>query len=288
MIKSIHKAVIGAVALVVALPGIAQAQNHYPAGAEGIKAASLPPPGLYLRDYNFFYWADDFPGGPPNFEVFAYVNAPRLIWMTDLKMLGADYGMDVIVPFGYSDVSATGLSDDAFGLGDIQFEPLLLSWHEKQWDFSLAGSIWAPTGEYDPAHPADLGKGFWSGMLTAGATWYPDEEKLWSASILNRYEIPTENGDAHFTPGDMYTLEFGIARSVHEGVDLGLVGYWQQQVTDGNGDPTPDERVVGLGPEIAGRCPITGMQVSLRYLHEFSADQRPEGNTVTLTLTRRF
>jgi hypothetical protein len=133
-----------------------------------------------------------------------------------------------------------------------------------------------------------MGKGFWSGMLTAGATWYPDEKKQWSASILNRYEIHTENDDLNVTPGDTYTMEFGVARTVRPGLDLGLVGYWQQQVTDGKGDATPDERVVGLGPEIAGRCPITGMQISLRYLYEFSAEQRPEGNTVSLTFTKRF
>ena len=280
--------VIAVVALVIASPGSGQAQNHYPAGAEGIKAASLPPPGLYFRDYNFVYWADDFPGGPPNFEVFAYVNAPRLIWMTDCKILGANYGMDVIVPFGYTDVSLPGFSDDEFGFGDVQFEPLLLAWHQKQWDFALAYAIWAPTGKSDAAPTAKLGKGFWSHMFTAGATWYPDEEKTWSASVLNRYEIHTESNDAPMTPGDTLTVEMGLAKTVRPGLDVGLVGYWQEQITDGKGDGSPDERVFGLGPEIAGRCPAIGMHVSLRYLREFDARQRPEGNTVTLTLTHRF
>ena len=36
----------------------AQATAHYPPGLEGLKAASLPPPGVYLRDYNLFYYAD--------------------------------------------------------------------------------------------------------------------------------------------------------------------------------------------------------------------------------------
>ncbi len=43
-----------------ALPGILQAQPsaHYAPGVEGIKGASLPPPGVYFRDYNYFYWAN--------------------------------------------------------------------------------------------------------------------------------------------------------------------------------------------------------------------------------------
>ena len=43
-----------------ALPGLLQAQPsaHYVPGVEGIKGASLPPPGVYFRDYNYFYSAD--------------------------------------------------------------------------------------------------------------------------------------------------------------------------------------------------------------------------------------
>jgi hypothetical protein len=285
---NLNKTWLAAAAVVLALPEIVLAQNHYPAGAEGIKAATLPPPGVYFRDYNFFYWANDFPGGPPNFDVFAYVNAPRVIWMTDVTILGANYGMDVIVPFGISKVSVGSNTDKSGGLGDMQFEPVLLAWHPKQWDFALAYSIWAPTGDDD-----ELGKGFWSHMFTAGATWYPDEQKLWSASALSRYEIHTESDNLNVTPGDTFTLEFGVARTLKPGMDLGLVGYWQQQVNDDSApgfsaDPTKHDRVWALGPEITAVCPKLAGQFSLRYLREFSAQQRPEGNTVTLTFTRRF
>lgn len=281
--KQLRKTLLTAAAAVLALPTLVQAQNHYPAGAEGIKAATLPPPGVYFRDYNFVYWSDKLKGGPPDFDVVAYVNAPRVIWMTDWKVFGADYGMDVIVPFGWSRVRAGGAGDNNSGLGDMQFEPLLLSWHKKQWDVSLAYSIWAPTGD-----DGDLGSGFWSHMMTAGATWYADEAKTWSASLLNRYEIHTEKDDANFTPGHTWTAEFGLAKTVKCGVDVGVVGYWQQQVTDGSNDITDDERVMAVGPEISGACPKLGAIFSLRYLREFNAKERPEGNTLTLTITKRF
>ena len=32
----------------------AQPSAHYVPGIEGLSAASLPPPGVYLRDYNYF------------------------------------------------------------------------------------------------------------------------------------------------------------------------------------------------------------------------------------------
>ena len=48
------------IAGLLALPNLVQAQPtaHYVPGAEGIKAASLPPPGFYVRDYNSFYYSD--------------------------------------------------------------------------------------------------------------------------------------------------------------------------------------------------------------------------------------
>ena len=33
----------------------AESTAHYPPGLHGINAATLPPPGFYVRDYNFFY-----------------------------------------------------------------------------------------------------------------------------------------------------------------------------------------------------------------------------------------
>ncbi len=264
--------------------------QHYPAGAEGIKTATLPPEGAYLRDYNFLYFADRFPDGPPRFDAFAYVNAPRLIWMTDWDFLGADYGMDVIVPFGYKELKAAGARDDRFGLGDMQVEPLLLSWHTKRFDIAAAYAIWAPTGDFDKDHLANLGSGFWTHMFTAGATWYVNEEKTWAVGLLNRYEINHEQRDTDITPGQTLTMEWGLSKSVCKGVDLGVIGYWQQQVTQNSGPGTSDAlaHVVGVGPEILTFCPKLGLFASARYVHEFAAKDRPEGDLAVVTLTKRF
>jgi Protein involved in meta-pathway of phenol degradation len=277
-----------------ALTLTAQAQpivaGHYPAGAEGIKGASLPPPGVYFRDYNFFYTADNFKDGPPQFDIFAYINAPRLIWMTDLKILGANYGMDIIVPFGYLDWKVMGSRNSYFGLGDIQIEPVLLSWHFKQFDLSAAYAVWAPTGDFSPSRPDLLSKGFWSHMLTLGGTWYPDKEKTWAVSLLNRYEFCHEQEQTHINPGQVYTVEWGFSKSLRKTIDVGIIGYYQQQVTKDSGATatTKLDRKVGIGPEISAVCPKLGLITSLRYAYEFAAVERPEGHLVTLTLTKRF
>ena len=125
-------------------------------------------------------------------------------------------------------------------------------------------------------------------MQTAGATWYVDEAKTWAVSALNRYEFNTEQRDTHVTPGDAYTMEWGVSKSVCKEADLGVVGYYQQQVTGNSDKLTSLNRVAAIGPEISCMFPKQMFFVSLRYNYEFMAETRAQGNAITMTLTKRF
>jgi hypothetical protein len=281
-------------AVLLSLTLAVQAQ-HYPPGAEGLKAATLPPPGFYLRDYNLFYYSDrvnDTDGDevPVNFEAMVYAQAIRPIWITDLKILGASYGMDVLVPIFYKDFEVGGQSDSTFNLGDIFLEPITLSWHGDQYDAAVGYGVWAPTGEYDPDELVNPGSGFWGHMFTLGGTYYFDQTKTWSASVLGRYEINTENPDTDVTPGQYLTIEWGLGKSVTKTIEVGVVGYYQKQITESDGPGTSDDlaSVASAGPEISAFCPKLKLFTSLRYLYEFTAANRPQGHTVSLTLTKVF
>jgi hypothetical protein len=293
---------IGVGAALFTVVNVGQAQQfsgHYPSGAEGIKAATLPPAGIYLRDYNLFYTAPiNKDSGLADFNVDLYVQAPRVIYMTDwLDGMGLSYGMDLLVPFYYANVKLKTpggkMSDHTFAMGDLQFEPLLLTKHFKQFDVAGGYAFWAPTGDNNKdgtRFSRLLGKGFWGHMLTLGGTWYPTEDKSWALSILNRYEINMENKDFHVTPGNEFTLEWGVSKSVSQTIDIGVVGYYQQQTTSdsGTGASTLKDRAFAAGPEISAVIPKLGVIASLRYLREFGVKDGPEGNKATLTLTKRF
>ena len=81
---------IGAALLALPLTSQAQPSAHYVPGVEGIKGASLPPPGIYLRDYNVAYYSEqlnDSSGnsiGALNTRAFIYAQVPRVIWITPL------------------------------------------------------------------------------------------------------------------------------------------------------------------------------------------------------------
>jgi hypothetical protein len=268
----------------------AQTEAHYPAGVEGIKGASLPPPGVYFRDYNYIYFSDHFEAGPPVFDIFVNVQAPRLIWITPKKVLGGFYGMDVIVPLVYQDLDMTGFHGSDFSLGDIFVEPITLSWHLKQFDYSFGYGFWAPSGSYNRTDPVSPGKGFWTHMFTGGITYYPDKGKTWSFSALNRYEISQKNKDTQITPGQYWTLEWGLGKALSKTLELGAVSYFQTQTTDADGPGARKikDRVVGIGPEVTYAIAKIGLSTSFRYFFEMGSQQRPEGNTINIILTKRF
>jgi hypothetical protein len=141
---------------------------------------------------------------------------------------------------------------------------------------------------YAPTTRAGLG--YWTPMLTAGVTWHLDEAKKWALSALSRYEFNTEQRDTDITPGQAWTLEWGASYALRPTIDLGVVGYYQVQTTKDSGSGSSDLKdwVWGVGPEINMVCPKLGLITSIRYVREIEAENRLQGNTVTVTLTKRF
>ena len=290
------------IAFVVMASGAAQAgeTGHYVNGVEGIKAASVPGPGVYYKMYNAFYKADTLTGRggdelDVDFDVTVFASAQRFIWVTPLKILGADFLMDTTIPLIYTDleVGAAGIDDSQFGLGDICVEPFALSWHGAQYDAVIGLAGYVPVGQYDENDPASPGKDFWTAMFTFGGTWYFDEAKTWSASFLGRYEIHSDKSSTDVHPGDDFHFEWGVGKTLAGTWDVGVAGYCQWQVTDDSGsdvtwDRSLHDRVYAVGPEVGTFIPDWKLGFSLRHEWEFDAVDRSEGHVTVLTLTKVF
>ena len=279
--------------------GLAAEKGHYVNGSEGIKAATLPPPGFYYRLYLTYYDANksmDTDGNDANLNfdlgLFAMVN--RFLWVTDINLLGGNYFMDVIIPLLNTDIKigALGVDDSKSGLSDIAIEPFGISWHRPRYDASVGFAVYVPTGEYDINNQASPGKDFWTGMFTLGGTYYFDTEKTWAASILSRYEVHSKKGDQDITPGNDFHFEWGLSKTLAKFWDVGLTGYCHWQVTDdrGSGATNTDvhDQVYAIGPEVSVFCPSVKLIFSLRSQWEFEAVDRSEGHITTLTITKIF
>ncbi len=275
--------------------------GHYVCGIGGLKCASLPPPGLYYCQYNVLYTASSLKGTdgselPVGFDLDIRGVISRIAWMTKYKVLGANYGMDMIIPYLRieSAMSSAGILDQMSGLCDIGIEPVVLSWSKPRYDLSTGIAFFLPTGRYNIARPSSPGKNFSTTMFSLGGTYYFDEKKTWSVSALSRYETHGTNSDKNISPGNTFSLDWGVGRTIiskNHLLNVGLVGYLQRQVTDDTGtgvnyDNSIHDKVYALGLEANFTSFKGKYTLSICHFNEYSAIDRPEGRITNITFIK--
>ena len=298
----------GVVLCLLAGVAVAGDTEHYVNGVEGLKCASVPPPGIYFRNYEVWYHATQVkdpngdnlfipdPGTRPGFKVDVLATVNRGIWVTDKikDYIGCDYGVHGLVPVisEHLEMSRLGVDDTSTGVGDLMFSPVLLSWHKKRFDLSFDYELYIPTGDrHQPRNLASLGKEFWTNLFTFGGTVYMDEKKTWTFSLLSRYEIHSEQHNTHVTPGNDFHFEWGVGKAFKEGFEVGPVGYCQWRVTNDTGPGATEfsrNRVYAAGVEGNYMIKSIGLGVVLRWEREFAARNRSEGMITTLNFNKRF
>jgi hypothetical protein len=269
----------------------------YPNATSGILAGTVPPKGHYWLMYHRFYHApvttDDFGNAQPvGFTLDTYVNAHRIVTVTDKKILGADFAWNFVVPIVWidSEVTAYGIEDTAMTLADMNVEPFVIEWHEKQFDFGFVFGLFAPTAPYNSNQPALPGRDYWTLYPGLAGTYYFDEAKSWHVSALSRYEFHTDRVSDGFHRGDDLSFEWGAGKSFQEqGATFGVSGYCSWQVTDNEGNGAyPKDRAYGIGPEIQYFSTKWKWGYHLRHWFEFGARNRTEGEITTFTLVKPF
>jgi len=274
----------------------AHAEGHYVPGVEGMQAASVPPPGLYYLGYVANYNAEQFkaPGGstalPGENKATIFALANRLAWISNTKVLGADFGMEAIVPVQSTSLTlkAAGLSDTQSGFGDVYLGPVVLGWHGANWDAVGAAGFWLKSA--DTSSPASPGKGFAGTMLTGGATYYFNTDKTFSGSALMRYEI-NDSKSGGFKPGDQVSLEWGFGKVIGS-TQVGLVGYDQMQVSSdsGTGATSSKSERHAIGAEVVLPLMSSGVILKAAAYKEYDAKAgsgaEPLGNLLRFTFVK--
>lgn len=273
--------------------------GHYIPGTEGIKLATIPHPGWYYKVYNVFYNTHTIKdsGGREYLrpDIQDYVMVHRPIWISPHTVCGGDYFMSLLLPFAYADFSVrnTGTRDSRWSLGDVCLEFFGLAWHRARWDAMTSLAVYIPTGTYSRRRPASLGKDFWTLLVSPGATVYLDDDKTWAASILLRYELHSRKRSESVRPGQDFTFDWGISKTLARLWDVGLTGYCHWQISDDRGRDVRwragvHDRVYALGPEVCVYIPFLKLKTQLRHQVEFGARDRSEGAITNVSFTIIF
>jgi hypothetical protein len=314
LFQSIHpmgvRSVWPCVALLAVLlgSGVASGQaignigGAYPNGTSGLLAGTVPPPGQYWLMYNRFYHAPittdasgepaTAPGGGPlGFHLNTFVNAHRVVTVTDKKIWGATYAWNFVVPLVGIDVNidAFGVHDQNFTVADMNVEPFVIEWHAERYDVGFVFGLFAPTAPYDANQPALPGRDYWTLYPGLAGTYYFDDEKTWNLSFLSRYEVHTQREASDFRRGDDLSFEWGLGKKIEAAAQLGVSGYCSWQTTDNTGTGAfSRDRGYGIGPEFQFFSVQHKCGIHVRHWFEFANQNRTEGTITTLTIVKPF
>lgn len=279
-----------------AISGVNAAQ--YNAGTETADVAKLNN-GFTVGVYNSFYSADAFKNSDGksigNFDTFNYTAMLRAFYMTDLCVLGANYGFGVGIPVSNNDFNFNGFNSNDFFLGDVYLEPVILKWSGQQHTIFATLGVFAPTSGFDFKDTALLGQGAWTGMGTLGVQYFLDSDKTWGIYSVARYEMSSEKTDSKIQDGDVFTAEYGLTKAFKFGKDaltVGAVGYNQIQTTDNkfDGATVKGEKtfVTAVGPALGYRFDSIGLDLGAKVYFELGAENKPEGMKAIFAATKSF
>ena len=183
-----------------------------------------------------------------------FVDQNIVAWTTPFKILGANYGCSIDIPFAIVAASGDASLQPVLNLrrrtvalpslqssggttkgsiADIYVEPINLGWHFKYLDLIVSSGFFAPTGPYNPNANVNIGFGHWTGVFGLGGVVYADKEHTWSLSIYSHYLLYGSQMGTKYKLGDVVPFEWGAGKTFNlnndslKQITIGAVGYAQ-------------------------------------------------------------
>ncbi|MET0527994.1 MAG: transporter [Microvirga sp.] len=218
------------------------------------------------------------------------------------QVLGGQFSLSALAIYGRNNASVdaqlTGpnggvinghVSDSISGFGDL-LPQATLKWNFGVHNLMTYATGDVPIGRYDPDRLANMGLGHGAVDGGAGYTYFdPSAGHEFSAVFGLTYNF--ENPDTDYKNGIDAHFDWAASQFLNEHVQVGVVGYWFQQLTgdSGAGATLGDfkSRVAGIGPQIGFLFPVSdkvGGYLNIKGFKEFAAENRPEGWNAWVTL----
>ncbi|PKH76879.1 hypothetical protein CXF97_26690 [Pseudomonas sp. Choline-02u-1] len=268
--------------------------SMYPMGAENYLSGAMPPPGLYGTVYAQHYRADRLRGNdgrqlPVDFRLRADVIAPRVVWVTEQKVLGGSLAFHAIAPLVELKVSLDGASQRKRELGDITFGPGLGYHYSEKMHAAYGIDFFAPTGRFDRDDLVNIGRNYWT-VQPVAAFSYVDPDGL-NIDIKTMYDFNLRNRATDYRSGQELHADYAIGWGLRNGWVLGVGGYVYRQTTDDDvrGERVEDNkgRAFAIGPSIKYSSQ-QGWFVTAKWQQERAVRNRAEGDAYWLKLVFPF
>ncbi len=266
--------------------------SSYPMGADNYMTGAMPPPGFYAQMFAERYRADRLldnrgKSALDDFHLSADVIAPRLIWVTEQKvLLDGALAFHLNVPLVDLRVDVNGQHQKKTGMGDIIFGPALGYHYSDKFHAIYALDIFAPTGRYGRGDLANIGRNYWA-FEPVAAFSYVDPVGM-NADIKIMYDFNLRNSATDYRSGQELHADYSLGWGLGNGWVIGVGGYIYRQTTDDrqDGDRVADNkgRAVAIGPSVK-YASDSGWFVTAKWQKESQVRNRPEGEAYWVKLT---
>jgi hypothetical protein len=233
-----------------------------------------------------------------------------VLWVAPQKVLEGNFGFGVLLPVGYQEVDVNlnaltaltfpngtvlqrgrnfGISDSTFAVGD-PLATAFIGWSSGNLHWKLTGLLNVPIGAYDRSNLVNMGFNRWAADLTGSATWL-DPKSGFEVSLAAGFTFNGENPDTNYKTGTEFHLEGAVMKHFSKAFAVGVAGYHYQQITGDSGSGALlgafKGEVSAIGPNLTYNFQVGGVPVltSVRWLHEFNAKNRLEGDAGFVTVT---
>lgn len=264
-----------------------------PDGLENFMVSALPPPGLYFMLYggNANYdtlrnrSGDRLP--VPGFKVDVNAITPRVVWVTEQKVLGGQLLFHAVAPLVDVKFRADGAHFQSRGLADISFGAGVGFRSGDKLYYGAGVDLYVPTGKYDKNDPSSLGKNYWA-IQPVFVMSYVQHWGI-NADIKLMYDFNGRNSDTQTRSGQAIHADYSAGWGIGNGWVLGVGGYVFQQTTSDKGPNSADgkARAIGFGPSVRF-ADGKGWLFTAKLQKEFDVRSRPQGTQFYVKATLPF
>lgn len=190
-----------------------------------------------------------------------------------------------------------------YGIGDLEVSPI---WHMEIGDHqhvSIAPTIVLPTGDYDATQRAN--SGFGNFFTFRPSVQYAFVGDGWDVGARLVLSFNTRNKENGYRTGNILNIDYQVMKFVTEDIRVGLQGYVVEQFTKDSQDLTGYSlsqqatlatsadlstgnkmRAYAAGPAVAWLANGGEFMLEGKFLKEFGAKNRTEGQAFWLTLSK--
>lgn len=201
----------------------------------------------------------------------------------------ADVAVDATLTEPGGSIASGSAADSLTSAGDL-YPSFSLKWGNGVHNTLGYAMLGVPVGSYDAERLSNIGSNHWAADIGGGYTYFnPDTGREFSAVLGFTYNF--ENPDTNYKNGIDAHLDWGASQFISDQWQLGLVGYFFNQITgdSGTGAVLGDfkSRVNGIGPQVGYLFNIgdKSAYLGLKAYREFDAKNRPADWNSWLTLS---